>query len=152
MRDVRYHHLVFVTFSNKSLEREGSDRPHEPNRNVIRRSRVDAREQSTAGMATLTPSHSENSTRSYPSFNNPSSPMTTIVPSTEDQAKFLEDALGVVKIQSFQMKRCLVMNLSPLRVPRQRNSLQRPPLYPASPRFFISPPHATMHLFRRGST
>ncbi|KAG0000116.1 Vacuolar protein sorting-associated protein 35 [Modicella reniformis] len=31
-------------------------------------------------------------------------------PSTEDQAKFLEDALGVVKLQSFQMKRCLDNN------------------------------------------
>ncbi|KAG0199247.1 Vacuolar protein sorting-associated protein 35 [Mortierella sp. GBA30] len=36
--------------------------------------------------------------------------MTTSAPSAEDQAKFLEDALGVVKIQSFQMKRCLDNN------------------------------------------
>ncbi|KAI7825340.1 vacuolar protein sorting-associated protein 35 [Gamsiella multidivaricata] len=36
--------------------------------------------------------------------------MTTTVPSAEDQAKFLEDALNVVKIQSFQMKRCLDNN------------------------------------------
>ncbi|KAF9112984.1 Vacuolar protein sorting-associated protein 35 [Mortierella sp. AM989] len=35
---------------------------------------------------------------------------TPIAPSAEDQAKFLEDALGVVKIQSFQMKRCLDNN------------------------------------------
>lgn len=34
--------------------------------------------------------------------------MTTTQPSVEDQGKFLEDALGVVKVQSFQMKRCLV--------------------------------------------
>ncbi|KAG0317521.1 Vacuolar protein sorting-associated protein 35 [Dissophora globulifera] len=36
--------------------------------------------------------------------------MATIAPSTEDQAKFLEDAQSVVKIQSFQMKRCLDNN------------------------------------------
>ncbi|KAF9286719.1 Vacuolar protein sorting-associated protein 35 [Mortierella alpina] len=36
--------------------------------------------------------------------------MTTSAPSVEDQAKFLEDALGVVKVQSFQMKRCLDNN------------------------------------------
>ncbi|KAI1315191.1 Vacuolar protein sorting-associated protein 35 [Mortierella claussenii] len=36
--------------------------------------------------------------------------MATTAPSTEDQAKFLEDALNVVKIQSFQMKRCLDNN------------------------------------------
>ncbi|KAG0234366.1 vacuolar protein sorting-associated protein 35 [Mortierella sp. GBAus27b] len=35
---------------------------------------------------------------------------TAATPSAEDQAKFLEDALGVVKIQSFQMKRCLDNN------------------------------------------
>ncbi|KAF9359106.1 Vacuolar protein sorting-associated protein 35 [Mortierella sp. AD094] len=35
---------------------------------------------------------------------------TPTAPSAEDQAKFLEDALGVVKIQSFQMKRCLDNN------------------------------------------
>ncbi|KAF9930327.1 Vacuolar protein sorting-associated protein 35 [Mortierella alpina] len=33
--------------------------------------------------------------------------MSTAHPSTEDQAKVLEDALAVVKLQSFQMKRCL---------------------------------------------
>ncbi|KAG0333957.1 Vacuolar protein sorting-associated protein 35 [Podila horticola] len=36
--------------------------------------------------------------------------MTTTQPSVEDQGKFLEDALGVVKVQSFQMKRCLDNN------------------------------------------
>ncbi|KAG0098905.1 Vacuolar protein sorting-associated protein 35 [Podila epicladia] len=36
--------------------------------------------------------------------------MTTTQPSMEDQGKFLEDALGVVKVQSFQMKRCLDNN------------------------------------------
>ncbi|KAF9196018.1 Vacuolar protein sorting-associated protein 35 [Haplosporangium sp. Z 11] len=36
--------------------------------------------------------------------------MTTPAPSTDDQAKFLEDALNIVKIQSFQMKRCLDNN------------------------------------------
>ncbi|KAF9906407.1 Vacuolar protein sorting-associated protein 35 [Lobosporangium transversale] len=36
--------------------------------------------------------------------------MASTAPSTEDQAKFLEDALNVVKIQSFQMKRCLGNN------------------------------------------
>jgi hypothetical protein len=38
---------------------------------------------------------------------------TAPTPSAEDQAKFLEDALGVVKIQSFQMKRCLVRSQLP---------------------------------------
>src|SRR5690349_16094641 len=37
--------------------------------------------------------------------------MATPTPSAEDQAKLLEDALTVVKVQSFQMKRCLVRNL-----------------------------------------
>ncbi|KAG0272118.1 Vacuolar protein sorting-associated protein 35 [Linnemannia exigua] len=36
--------------------------------------------------------------------------MTTPTPSAEDQAKLLEDALTVVKVQSFQMKRCLDNN------------------------------------------
>ncbi|KAF9134373.1 Vacuolar protein sorting-associated protein 35 [Mortierella sp. 14UC] len=36
--------------------------------------------------------------------------MTTPTPSAEDQAKLLEDALSVVKVQSFQMKRCLDNN------------------------------------------
>lgn len=42
------------------------------------------------------------------------SSMATPTPSAEDQAKLLEDALTVVKVQSFQMKRCLVRNFSSL--------------------------------------
>ncbi|KAF9165910.1 Vacuolar protein sorting-associated protein 35 [Actinomortierella ambigua] len=33
--------------------------------------------------------------------------MATASPVVEDQAKYLEDTLGVVKVQAFQMKRCL---------------------------------------------
>ncbi|KAF9428272.1 Vacuolar protein sorting-associated protein 35, partial [Podila epigama] len=36
--------------------------------------------------------------------------MTSTQPNVEDQGKFLEDALNVVKVQSFQMKRCLDNN------------------------------------------
>ncbi|KAG0254996.1 Vacuolar protein sorting-associated protein 35, partial [Mortierella polycephala] len=36
--------------------------------------------------------------------------MAVAPPSTEDQSKILEDALAVVKVQSFQMKRCLDNN------------------------------------------
>jgi len=37
--------------------------------------------------------------------------MTATQHTTEDQAKALEDALAVVKVQAFQMKRCLVCSI-----------------------------------------